>query len=300
MELVTLNKADIKLAEATARGGLQMTSKAYDPKTEEECIELYKNAEEISNVAKLTLKDGIQGRALLNAKKIICGDEWSNRNLTYRVSEKWKQFYLSLGAKLSNVNKLLDFAGYKEQEEQRIEAGENITPIPTASHYREVKKIAGKDGDVSKTYTDAVNLHDGEQPSTAKEVKRIVTTASNLVPEEEMFQQYAIDTIGMKDEELSWGEINYNQVSALKLSSEVRSVDTNEWDYVKKSITKQFHPDTGDGDDTVMSMISMLDKIFKQVKSMNKNLAIKNAYDEAHEGWLQDNGYNKHSMVEPI
>ncbi len=48
----------------------------YDPKTVRECEELYRNASQIAEVAKAAIKDGLQGQALLEAKKIICGDEW--------------------------------------------------------------------------------------------------------------------------------------------------------------------------------------------------------------------------------
>ena len=50
-----------------------------------------------------------------------------------------------------NVSYLLDFAGYKEQEEKLIEAGEDITPIETASHYREAKKATPKSEPIEQT-----------------------------------------------------------------------------------------------------------------------------------------------------
>ena len=64
----------------------------YDPKTEIECAELYKNAPEIAKIAEATVRDGLQGKALLNAKKIICGDEWDAPQLTHKSSQKWLSF----------------------------------------------------------------------------------------------------------------------------------------------------------------------------------------------------------------
>ena len=64
-----------------------------------------------------------QGKALLDAKKLICGDEWNVKQLTHKTSKKWKEFLKMLdlidknGNQKVNVNYLLDFAGYKEAEQ---------------------------------------------------------------------------------------------------------------------------------------------------------------------------------------
>ena len=62
-------------------------------------------------------KDGLQCKALLEAKKLICGDEWNKKGST--SSPKFLLFLGKLdlikpdGRPKANVNYLLDFAGYK-------------------------------------------------------------------------------------------------------------------------------------------------------------------------------------------
>ncbi len=91
------------------------------------------------------------------AKKLICGDEWNTKILPQASAAKWKLFLQSIscidknGEPKRNVSYLLDFAGYKEQEEKLIEAGEDITPIETASHYREAKKATPKSEPIEQT-----------------------------------------------------------------------------------------------------------------------------------------------------
>jgi len=107
----------------------EIVKKVYDIKlnTVNDCADLYNKAPDIAE----QLKDGLQGMALLEAKKLICGDEWDAKKPTKAIGEKWVKFYSMLGAKKENVNKLLDFAGYREGGGK----------IEKASHYRETKKI---------------------------------------------------------------------------------------------------------------------------------------------------------------
>lgn len=81
---------------------------------------------------------------------MICGkDEWNKAKLSNRYSLKWREFLKNLdllqknGDAKVNVRFLLDFAGYKEAEERLIEAGVEVTPIETASHYREAIVSSG-------------------------------------------------------------------------------------------------------------------------------------------------------------
>ncbi len=85
----------------------------YNPTTKKECKQLYLDAPQIAEVTKAAVKDGLQGKALLTAKKLICGDEWDAKRLSSSLKKKWEEFFLSLGASERNVAYLLDFAGYK-------------------------------------------------------------------------------------------------------------------------------------------------------------------------------------------
>jgi len=71
--------------------------------------------------------DGLQGNALLTAKKLLCGDEWDSKKPTKVIGKKWSDFLSVINCQKANANYLLDFAGYKE------DGG----TIDTASHYRE-------------------------------------------------------------------------------------------------------------------------------------------------------------------
>ncbi len=68
------------------------------------------------------IKDKGQGTVLLAAKKYYCGDEWDKRQMSKEARTKWKNFLVELNLwdnkfnkPLSNVNYLLEFAGYVEQ-----------------------------------------------------------------------------------------------------------------------------------------------------------------------------------------
>ena len=137
---------DSKEAKEIARRSTTVAM-GYDPATVEECKDLYNNAIEIASVAQQAIKDGLQGKALLNAKKLICGDEWNAKRLTKSREKSWNIFLQAIdsveadGKPKRNVKYLLDFAGYKEAEQNLIDEGIEVETIDTASHYREVKKL---------------------------------------------------------------------------------------------------------------------------------------------------------------
>jgi len=131
-DLITLSKEDQTIAAGISKVGVSGMNSAYDISTVALCQELYTKAPEIAQIASMAIKDGLQGKALLAAKKIICGDEWNAKILPQTSAAKWKLFLQSIscidknGEPKRNVSYLLDFAGYKEQEEKLIEAGEDI------------------------------------------------------------------------------------------------------------------------------------------------------------------------------
>ena len=98
-------------------------------KTVEDCAALYVRVDNVKKEFE-NLVDVYQGKALLEAKRIIWkeagleyGEKPSNNN---PVNAKWKEFALSLNCSQPQCTKLLDFAGYKEVEAEKIEAGEDV------------------------------------------------------------------------------------------------------------------------------------------------------------------------------
>ena len=147
----------------------------YDPQTIEECKTLYLDAEEISMVVQQAAKDGLQGKSLLKAKKLICGDEWNKeiKTMSNSLGEKWKSFLHELnlidknGIIVRNVRFLLDFAGYKEAESNLIQQGIPVEEITTASHYREVKKLTDELTSKWKYFLTQINC--SHQPNAISE-----------------------------------------------------------------------------------------------------------------------------------
>ena len=119
-----------EIADITRRTGV--VSMGYDPQTIEECKTLYLDAEEISMVVQQAAKDGLQGKSLLKARKILLGDEWNRKQQTHENSQKLKSFFVSINCSQQQASYLLDFAGYKEAEANLIAQGVDVTPIATA------------------------------------------------------------------------------------------------------------------------------------------------------------------------
>lgn len=296
MKITTLDKAEQKLAAGIVSIGLMGMKNSYDPKTEQECVELYKNAEEISSAAKMALKDGLQGKALLNAKKIICGDEWNATRLTKNIVLKWNTFLGQInllrttgeriGSATDTVHKLLDFAGYKEKEEELIADGVEVTPINTASHYRETKKIAQEDGkttpeDISKVFTQAVKTNDGVIPSTAKEVKEVVAKASRKIYVQELF----IKEVGVCPPEA---------ISSMTLGTTILSIlpDLSEaqWKKWYRDMSKLIHPDTG-GSSSDFAILNTINEAMTLTVENREKKQLRKEWKEDYETWKEDKGY---------
>jgi len=188
MNVISLDKKEVssitKRYSATATVGNQHTLRTTD-----DCKVQYQTAEEVSLLAKTAIKDGLQGQALLVAKKLICGDEWNKRNMSGNPRKKWADFLITIQCSSQQSGLLLDFAGYKEAEQNLIDEGVDVTPIDTASHYREAKKLSDISGHeaVSTTYTQAVEANGGVVPKTAKEVVTVVQASKKRISSEDLF-----------------------------------------------------------------------------------------------------------------
>ena len=153
----------------------------FNVSTIEDCRHLYNRVElarkQFNNVA-----DEYQGKALLEAKRIMFPDKWNDKSLNNEDSRKWVEFCDNLKASKQQVQKLLDFAGYKEAEAEHIKAGEDVIVITNASHFREVKKLTDNKEyvEVIEDLAKAVKDNDGEIPTTAKEVKKVMQESKGI------------------------------------------------------------------------------------------------------------------------
>lgn len=287
-----MNRGEVKLAQSIGNGGLMLTNKAYPTDTEDQCKELYLQAEEIASVAATSIKDGLQGRALLSAKKIICGDYWDKdpskikkENGRAEASNRYKNYQDFLKRiKCTNANSsyLLDFAGYKEAEEVLIAEGADITPIDTASHYREVKKQTEEKTPeaISKTYTEAVE-HTGSVPKTAVAVKEAVAKTGERVYVQDIFE----DEVGKRPEVLYAQMFFGNEV--LK---KVPSVTPAQWKKFYRNVAACVHPDKG-GTEQDMEVLARLNEMMNLVIDQTKSILERKAWDKDYIQWKTDKGY---------
>ncbi len=257
MNVISLDKKTVtgitKRFSATATVGNQHILKTLD-----DCATQFKTADEVSHLAQAAIRDGLQGQALLVAKKIVCGDEWNSAKLTSTVSQKWLSFLKTVdlidkrGFAKMNVSYLLDFAGYKEVEEELIKEGVEITPIDTASHFREAKKLSDskEHGAVATTYTEAVKSNNGVKPSTAKEVVEVVQKSKKKVDSEELFFR----------DEPQWAE-RKTGIGAFAVGNvmvgHISPIEKDDWKRFYKTVAKCVHPDKGGSEDDMTILAAM-------------------------------------------
>ncbi len=267
-KLTTIGKKEqLDISRRTA-----MIRAAYTPETTEECAELYRNAEEIATVAAIALKDGLQGKALLQAKKNLCGKEWNAVSLTHAKSLKWKEFLNILnlidkqGKVKVNVRFLLDFAGYKE------EGGE----IETASHMREVKKIAGpKVEDIDKAYADA----GGSENKSARELKENLTKTKIYV------KDIFVREVGAMPETA----MTIIQVGA-KVLEKLPYMSEDEWKTWYRTASRCMHPDHG-GTVHDFSILNSLNEMITVITENTKKQDTYNEWNNDYKQWKEDHGY---------
>lgn len=153
MELTNIKKREIQ----TLKMNVATHMLAYDTMNEKEAIEAWHKVPELAQA----FEDMAYGSILKHMKEVLPKAEWpifldkigmmSDRGGRYRPK--------------ANVFYLMEFAGYKE------EGG----AIETASHYREVKKVVGKDqGKIDEAYKEL------DSPKTAKDVKEQVQSRESL------------------------------------------------------------------------------------------------------------------------
>lgn len=252
----------------------------YNPKTVKECEELYRNAPQIAEVAKLAVKDGLQGKALLEAKKMKCEDEWDKPrgNMSDSARSKWDFFLETLNLlskrkdgrieEKTTVRELLEFAGYKER------GGE----IETASHYREVKKVTGSKDEkvIDKAYSDA----GGKELKTAREVKEKVIEKCKLVYVRNLYE----DEVGsFEDECLSTIQLQESLVENLP------EVGRTEWKSFYRKLSHCIHPDKND--EGMQSILNNFDKMMTILFKQEKAVKERRDWNSDYEQWKDDRGY---------
>ena len=289
-DLITLSKEDQTIAAGISKVGVSGMNSAYDISTVALCQELYTKAPEIAQIASMAIKDGLQGKALLAAKKIICGDEW-NKPLTHQTSKKWKDFLQVLKTSSQQASYLLDFAGYKEVEEELIKEGIEITPIDTASHFREAKKLSDskEHGAVATTYTEAVKSNNGVKPSTAKEVVEVVQKSKKKVDSEILF---------FKDEP-QWSE-RKTGIGAFAVGnamiSHISPIEKDDWKRFYKTVAKCVHPDKGGSEDDMTILAAMNEMMSVLHKQQEFEQWQKNKL-AAYKIWCLNYGCELHDFV---
>ena len=292
--ITTLPKAEIEKVSKQFSADAGYTYNERLLITIDDCVNQYNKAEEVSRIAQMVIKDRMQGSALLKAKKLICGDEWNNKQLSHLKSEKWKEFLQTLGCPYRNSQYLLDFAGYKEAEDNLIAQGIEITPIATASHYREVKKLTDINTPeaVATTYTQAVEANGGNIPRTAKEVKEVINTSKNKISSEELFLREFPE---YEDIESPHNDLKVDDFISRKLPR----VSKDKWKHFYKLVAKIIHPDKGGNEDD-MSILTGLNEVYDYLRKQEE---ISNKSDEkykAYEDWCKDYGCNPHDWVEDV
>lgn len=275
-KVISLPKDEVVKIEKSFSADTSMT---YSPRqliTIEDCKEQYLKADEVSHIAQQVIKDRMQGDALLKAKKLICGDEkdkngvpmWCRPKLPNAISQKWKDFWSMLGTTKSNVNYLLDFAGYKER------GGE----IETASHYREVKKLATDKKDVEEI--DAIYKEaGGEDLSTAKEVKEAVQKSKVWV--QPLFEK----EVG-KQPQVSMSSMMFG----LKLQEAIPEPSESEWKSFYRAVASCIHPDKG-GSAEHTAILTQLNKMYQLIFSHRKEVKLQEEWWRDYKLWKEDRGY---------
>ena len=257
-----------------------MLKAKYNPKTTEECKQLFLDAEEISLQAASALKDGLQGKALLQAKKNLCGEDWNLRQLSKGSREKWSSFLREIdcwnekvGSQNRNVSYLLDFAGYKE------EGG----VIETASHYREAKKIAGPNtGDIDETYKNV----GGSENKTAAQLR------ANLTKKKVYVQDIFIREVGHKPEP----SMNQIQIGS-KMLDKLPHMTENEWKTWYRTASRCMHPDHG-GSEHDFSILNSLNEMITTVVENEKRRVVYNEWAEDFKQWKKDHNYTSDFIEE--
>jgi len=294
-KITTLSTNDVAKIKSSCNITLNSLTSEYAktsvlPHTLDECKELYLKAEEIADLAKQTIKDGLQGRALLEAKKMICGDEWNAKKMSKYGEKKWSIFLQSIdlleksGKPKRNVNYLLDFAGYKEVEERLIESGEDIEPIQTASHYREVKKIANTPEDVAKTYTEVVKSN-GEKPKTANDVRAALAESYEQLPAGVYFEKIVAPELGVEQPDVEGGAFSH-AVFSQKVVEKLPEIDT--WKEAYKKLATMLHPDKG-GDEFLMEVIMRINDVYKDISKFQNAMVKREEYAKAFRDWKKNN-----------
>ncbi len=268
--LITLPKNEV---ETITKCYSADTTSTYNPrqlKTVEDCVDQYNKAEEVSRLAQSVIKDRMQGDALLKAKELICGKENYRKPLTNIISEKWTNFYLMLGAKKNNVDKLLAFAGYKE------DGGK----IETASHYREVKKVSA-----TKTQTEIDELYDdagGEELTTAKEVKEGLLTTPKTVYVRHVFEDEA-------------GKCPERGANSMRLGTimlqKTPSVTSGEWKKWYHKVSLCLHPDHNKDSSDDMAILASINEMIQTVIDANKKNKESDLWEADFKMWKEDKGY---------
>jgi len=234
-------------------------------------------------MAMKTIQDGLQGKALLDAKRLICGDEWNAVSLTNENSSKWKEFlkYLDLiqpsGKPKVNVSYLLDFAGYKEIEENFTD----VTPIANAGQFREVKKLSETNDprEIAKLNTEIVEAIEGAgEKVTASSIKEFA-----LVNVEEQFK---------KEFNLEKPVVTNFFENMTDLTNMINEIDFTHYKTVYKELSKIYHPDKNNGSDhEVMAFMNSLNELFKFVTKRRKSVVMKEEYMKQYEEWKEKKGY---------
>ncbi len=296
-QVTTLPKAEIEKVSKQFSADTGYTFSGKLLRTVDDCVEQYNKAEEVSKIAQMVIKDRMQGDALLKAKKLICGDEWNRPKLTDKLSAKWKAFLLNIDCKIRNADILLDFAGYKEQEEKLIEQGVEVVPITTASHYREVKKLAEGETQLTKkgeeievvthehvatTYTQAVKVNGGVIPKTAKEVVKVIHVAKKKVSSESLFLKEfpEYENIPNVDNRLKADDV---------VGKLIPRPDKDEWKHFYRLVAKVVHPDKG-GTEVDMSILTGLKEVYEYLHKQNDNADLKSKKMRAYESWCEVKG----------
>lgn len=303
-ELITLTKEEQQKAVSLSKVGMIGAGRGFNLTTEEECADLYRKAPEIASMAKQSLQDGLQGKALLEAKKLICGNEWNKPlHKTNPKSKNWSNFLLEVKCSKQQASYLLDFAGYKEVEEKLIKEGVEVKPIETASHFREAKKAAlanakeegielsstDKHTETAKAFTEAVEANDGDVPKTAKEVKKVLKNFKNKV--------YSLD-IYLKEfpDEVEPQVDNIIKFSG-KLAANVPEVSEKEFKSFFKAAAKCLHPDKG-GKDEDMNMLLKLKDFMEIIIDRNTKLGEREKFNSKYAKWCESKGHKPHDWVE--
>lgn len=266
------------------------TGLTYSPralKTIDDCVEQYNKADEVSHIAQQVIKDRMQGDALLKAKKLICGDEWNldMPQIGRSLRSKWSDFLSVIGLLTiggtrdgmpkTNVKYLLDFAGYKER------GGE----IETASHYREVKKVASSKSD-EKEIDALYHESGGAELKTAREVKEAV--------QEKKISVYQLFTEEVGEEpraDLS------SMMAGVKIQEAMPNPTESEWKDFYRTVANCIHPDKG-GREEHATILTQLNTMYQIMFKHNKQVAINKAWWADYKIWKEDNGYTSEFIKE--